>query len=65
MFEAVNSGWMDLGSRIEHVAGTTSPRCLRGSSERRHGVGPRISDEMRLSDLLRKFAAFGALIRKG
>ena len=27
MFEAVNSGWMDLGVEgAEHVAGTTSPR---------------------------------------
>ncbi len=59
MFEAVNSGWMDIGVEGYGARGghDVPPRCLRGGSAGRHGVGPRISDEMRLSDLLRKFAS--------
>lgn len=42
------------GAPRRHDAST---RCLRGGPQGRHGVGPRTSDEMRLSDLLRKFTS--------
>ena len=35
MFEAVNSGWMDLGVEgTEHVAGTTSPRDVFAAAQK-------------------------------
>src|SRR3977135_1841569 len=40
-------------------------RRLRGGPEGRHGLDPRISDEMRLSDLLRKFASPSERMRRG
>jgi uncharacterized protein YbjT (DUF2867 family) len=40
MFEAVNSGWMDLGVEgAEHVAGTTSPRDVFAAAQKAAAAG--------------------------
>jgi hypothetical protein len=40
MFDAVNSGWMDLGVEgAEHVAGTTAPRDVFAAAQNAAAAG--------------------------